>query len=310
MISLIQLEYVLALDTYRHFATAAEKCFVTQPTLSMQVKKLEDHLGIILFDRSKQPVIPTEQGKRIIEQARIVLQESAKIPLIVDEVLKGISGNLRIGLIPTISPYLLPLFTGKFTKLYPNVHLKIEEVVTGQIEAMLAKDQLDVGILVTPLNNSQLIEQPLYYEEMMIYHNKTHPLASQQMVALDEINPMEIWLLGDGHCFRNQVINFCDIQKLHSSELPFEFEGGSLDTLMKIIDNEGGYTLIPELASLEVNNEQVKRFSSMTPLREVSLVYTRKYAKTQMLQAIAETIKSVVPQQMLDSKRGKTVEWK
>jgi len=310
MISLIQLEYVLALDTYRHFATAAEKCFVTQPTLSMQVKKLEDHLGIILFDRSKQPLIPTEQGKRIIEQARIVLQESAKIPLIVDEVLKGVSGNLRIGLIPTISPYLLPLFTGKFTMQYPNVHLKIEEVVTGKIEAMLAKDQLDVGILVTPLNNSQLIEQPLYYEEMMIYHNKSHSLANHTLVALDEINPLEIWLLGDGHCFRNQVINFCDIQKLHASELPFEFEGGSLNTLMKIIDNEGGYTLIPELASFEVNKELVKRFSSMTPLREVSLVYTRKYAKTQMLEAIAGTIKSVVPKQMLDSTRGKTVEWK
>lgn len=311
MISLIQLEYILALDTYRHFATAAEKCFVTQPTLSMQVKKLEEYLGVVLFDRTKQPVIPTEQGKRIIEQARIVLQESAKITLIVDEVLKEIKGDLRIGLIPTIAPYLLPLFTGTFKKAYPNVHLKIDEVVTEQIEYMLSKDLLDVGILVTPLNNSQVIEQPLYYEEMMIYHNKSHPLANQKMVALDEINPLEIWLLGDGHCFRNQVINFCDIQKLHSSELPFEFDGGSLHTLMKIIDKEGGYTLIPELAALEVkDSNQVKRFSTMTPLREVSLVYTRKFAKTQMLEAIVESVKNAVPEIMLDEKRGKTVEWK
>jgi len=311
MITLIQLEYITALDTYRHFATAAEKCFVTQPTLSMQIKKLEDELGVILFDRSRQPVIPTEQGKYIIEQARIILQETKKIKTIVADVKQQITGDLRVGIIPTIAPYLLPLFAGRFKTIYPNINLKIDERVTENIEDMLLKDQLDAGIVVTPLNNNQIIEKSLYYEEMMIYHHPKHKFSGKQIIKADEINPAEIWLLGDGHCFRNQVINFCEIRKLKPNHLPFEFEGGSIDTLMKIIDKEGGYTLIPELAVMEnVNKNQVKSFSSMKPLREISLIYTRKFAKTKLIDLLAASIKSVVPDKLLLKERGVVVEWR
>lgn len=311
MISLIQLEYITALDTYRHFARAAEKCFVTQPTLSMQIKKLEDDLGFIIFDRSKQPVVPTEQGKYIIDQARVVLQEAAKIDTIASEVKEEIAGELRIGLIPTISPFLLPLFAGNFKKVYPNIDLKVEEAITGNIESMLEKDMLDLGIVVTPLNNKNIIEKTLYYEEMMIYHHPDHPFSGKSIINVDKIEQGDLWLLGDGHCFRNQVVNFCELSKLEHTKLPYKFEGGSITTLMKIIDLEGGYTLIPELAVIESKNkEQVKSFARIKPLREVSLVYTRKYVKTRMIEMISEFIRHSVPQHMLDKERGSVVEWR
>lgn len=309
--TIIQLEYIIALDTYRHFATAADKCFVTQPTLSMQVKKLEDELGIVIFDRSRQPVIPTEQGKFVIEQARIILQETKKIKTIVDDIKQQITGDLRIGIIPTIAPYLLPLFAGRFKSIYPNINLKIDETVTEHIEEMLLKDKLDVGIVVTPLNNRLVIEQPLYYEEMLVYHHPQHRFSNKQNLKADEIDPTEVWLLGDGHCFRNQVINFCDIKEIRHDHLPFEFEGGSIDTLMKIIDREGGYTLIPELALMEkINQNQVKSFSMMKPIREVSLVYTRKFAKTRLIELFAASIKNAIPDDLLNKDRGLLVEWR
>jgi len=311
MISLIQLEYITALDTYRHFATAAEKCFVTQPTLSMQIKKLENDLGFIIFDRTKQPVVPTEQGKYIIKQARVVLQEASKIETIASEVMEQVSGELRIGLIPTISPFLLPLFAGNFKKEHPNIDLKVEEAITENIEHMLEKDMLDLGIVVTPLHNPGILEEVLYYEEMMIYHHPDHPFSERSIINVHRIDQGDLWLLGDGHCFRNQVVNFCEISKLEHTKLPYKFEGGSINTLMKIIDQEGGYTLIPELAVLESENmEQVKRFARIKPLREVSLVYTRKYVKTRMIQLISDFIRKAVPGNMLEKDRGSIVEWR
>lgn len=313
MTTLIQLEYIVAVDTYRHFATAADKCFVTQPTLSMQIKKLEEQLGIILFDRSKQPVMPTLLGEKVIEQARIVLSENERIHKIIQEEKEDISGEIRIGVIPTISPYLLPLFTGRLKAKYPKVKIKVEELVTESIEERLKKDLLDVGILVTPLNNSGIIEHPLYYEEMMLYSNQKHHLAIQPIIEIKDIATPEIWLLSDGHCFRHQVVNLCNIQDFKSDALPFEFEGGNLDTLMRIIDKEGGYTLIPELTSLEFDNArlaQVRKFDDIKPLREVSLVYTRKMAKTKLIEGIAHTIMETVPDYMLDNSRGTIVEWK
>ncbi len=313
MISLIQMEYAVAVDTYRHFATAAEKCFVTQPTLSMQLKKMEDELDIVLFDRTKQPVIPTEAGARIIEQARVILQESKKIKLLADETKSQIIGDLRIGVIPTVAPYLLPLFAGEYKKNYPNVQVKVEELITERIEEKLEKELLDVGIVVTPLQNKGIVEEPMYYEEMMIYSNPGHPLAHKPMIQIKDMNSPEIWLLSDGHCFRNQVINLCEIHDFSSDKLPFEFEGGSLDTLTKIIDKEGGFTLIPELAGLEMTGEkakQIRHFSGKLPLREVSLVYTRRFAKTRLLKLLAECIRKAVPENTLDADRGMVVTWR
>jgi LysR family hydrogen peroxide-inducible transcriptional activator len=313
MITLVQLEYLTAVDTYRHFATAAEKCFVTQPTLSMQIKKLEEQLDLVIFDRTKQPVIPTEQGKRIIEQARIILQEAKKIDRIVQDVKNEVSGELRIAVIPTIAPYLLPLFTGDFKRAYPGIKLKVEEMVTEKIVENLEKDLLDAGILVTPLHEKQILEKPLFYEEMLIYSNKNHPLVKKNIIKVSDIATSEIWLLNDGHCFRHQVVNLCDLHDLESEDLPFDFEGGSLETLMRIIDNEGGYTLIPELAENYVPVErksQIRHFSNIVPLREVSLVYTRRFAKTAIIEKLAESIRQAVPPHMTNKERGTVVEWK
>ncbi|MDA3905286.1 MAG: LysR substrate-binding domain-containing protein [Bacteroidales bacterium] len=313
MTTLIQLEYIVAVDTYRHFATAADKCFVTQPTLSMQIKKLEDQLGLVIFDRTRQPVVPTMLGEKVIEQARTVLLENSRIHQIIKEEKEDISGEIRIGIIPTISPYLLPLFTGKLKAKFPKVKIKVEELVTERIEYQLKKDLLDVGILVTPLHNPGIIEHPLYYEEMMVYSNLKHQFAVQPIIDIKDIATPEIWLLSDGHCFRHQVINLCDIQNFESDALPFEFEGGNLDTLMRIIDREGGYTLIPELSGLEFQGErakQVRKFDDITPLREVALVYTRKFAKTKLIEGLAQTIQESIPEHMLDKNRGTIVEWK
>lgn len=313
MVTLIQLEYIVAVDTYRHFATAAEKCFVTQPTLSMQIKKLEEHLDLIIFDRTKQPVVPTLLGEKVIEQARLVLLESSRINQIIQNEKEDLTGEIRIGVIPTISPYLLPRFTGALKAKYPNVKIKVEELITERIEERLKKDLLDVGIVVTPLHNQGIIEHPLYYEEMLVYSNEKHQLASQPIIDIKDIATPEIWLLSDGHCFRHQVINLCDIQSFQSDSLPFEFEGGNLDTLMRIIDKEGGYTLIPELSGLELQEDktkQIRKFHDTTPLREVALVYTRKFAKTKLIESLAETIQNNIPEHMLNKKRGTIVEWK
>ncbi len=313
MITLIQLEYIVAVATYRHFATAAEKCFVTQPTLSMQIKKLEESLGVVIFDRTKQPVIPTDPGKQIIEQARIVIEESKKIELLVKEVKNDISGELRIGIIPTIAPYLLPLFTGTYNRRYPKVRMKVEELVTEKIVEHLTKDMIDVGILVTPLHEKNILEKPLYYEEMMIYSSPEHPINKQPAIKIKDIATPDMWLLTDGHCFRHQVINLCDLHDLQSDSLPFDFEGGSLDTLMKIIDKEGGYTLIPELSALELldrKQSQIRHFSSIAPLREVSIVTTRRFAKTKLINLLADCIIESVPKNLTNPERGTIVEWK
>lgn len=313
MLSLIQLEYIVAVDTYRHFATAAEKCFVTQPTLSMQIKKLEEDLDVIVFDRSKQPVIPTLAGKKIIDQARIVLNESQRLPIIAQESKDEINGHIHIGIIPTISPYLLPRFAGNFRRKYPKVILNIEELVTEHVIEKLRNGTIDVGIIVTPLDENGIFETPLYYEEMMIYSSVNHPYTKKAVVNVNQIKPDDIWLLNDGHCFRHQVVNLCDFNPQSTASLPFEFEGGSIDTLMKIIDIEGGYTLIPELTYLDLQEskkDQVRKFENIIPLREVSLVFTRKFEKTSVISKLAEEIKRSIPETLLDSKRGTRVAWK
>ncbi len=313
MITITQLEYIVAVDTHRHFATAAEHCFITQPTLSMQIKKLEEFLGITIFDRTKQPIIPTYIGAEVIEQARLVLSEAKKIDEIIDSHKNKVEGSLKIGIIPTLAPFLLPMFIGDYIRKYPDIKVEVEELVSEDIVQYLKKDKIDVGIFVTPAKDEKIIERPLFYEEMMIYAHKDHALLKQESIEVKDIVTPEIWMLSDGHCFRNQVINLCEMHNLQHQSLPFEFESNSLETLMKIIDKEGGFTLIPELATQYLSEEklkQVKRFTNLNPLREVSLVYSRHYSKHKLLDLLAKNIQSVVPQEMLNSNKGTVVEWR
>jgi LysR family transcriptional regulator, hydrogen peroxide-inducible genes activator len=313
MVTLTQLEYIVAVDTYRHFGKAAESCFITQPTLSMQIKKLEEDLEIIIFDRSKQPLILTDVGQRIVEQARIVLKQSDEITNIVKDHKNQVTGMLRIGIIPTLAPYLLPLFIGKYKRNYPNIFVKVFEETTDNIINLLNKDLIDVGILVTPLNDEKINEKPLFYEEMLIYAHHDHPLHNKKEITLNDIAIPEIWLLSDGHCFRNQVINLCSNIGTLNSKLPFHFEAGSLETLMNIIDREGGITLIPELAKDSMSEKRVANvlgFTDFKPLREVSLVHSRHFAKYKLINLLWKEIRETLSKNLLNEKRGNIVQWR
>lgn len=313
MITLTQLEYIVAVDTFRHFGKAAENCFITQPTLSMQIKKLEEDLEVIIFDRSKQPLIPTVVGRRIIDQARIALQESQKINSIIKEHKNLISGELKIGIIPTLAPYLLPIFIGNYKRKYPNINIKVEELNTANIIDHLNHDLLDVGILVTPLKEDRINEKPIFYEGMLLYVHEDHPLATKKTINLKDIATPEIWLLSDGHCFRDQVINLCSFKGTVNSALPFQFEAGTLETVMNIIDKEGGLTIIPELATLGMSEsrfDHVRTFNDINPLREVSLVYSKHYAKYKVIELLWKEIVASIPEKLLQKNRGTIVEWR
>src|SRR5476649_52794 len=224
--TIVQLEYIVAVDTYRSFVMAAEKCFVTQPTLSMQIQKLEDTLGVKLFDRSKQPVTPTEIGIEIIYQARMVLAESEKIKEIVSDRQKELSGELKVGIIPTISPYILPKILHGFIEKYPQVKLIVWEQTTEQIIQQLKLGMIDCGILSTPLHESTLTEIPVFYENFVAYTSKTSKLFKKKHITPDDIDPEEIWVLNEGHCMREQVLNICQRRKTTQSFLHFEYNTG------------------------------------------------------------------------------------
>ena len=313
MITLTQLEYIVAIDEYRHFATAAEKCFVTQPTLSMQIKKLEDELGVIIFDRSRQPVVPTDLGAKLIEQARMTLSATQRIKEIIQEEQQEVEGTLKIGIIPTLAPYLLPVFIGPYIRKYPAVKVEVEELVSEEIIRRLKRDMLDVGLFVTPYHDEKIVERPVFYEEMLVYAHPDSELLKKKEVGHEDIVTSDIWMLGNGHCFRNQVVNLCEMSASQHKNLPFEFESNSLETLMRIVDVEGGFTLIPELALQYMSPEQKKQVRSIAntkPLREVSVIYSRHFTKQRLITLLCDEIKSVVPAHMLKRDRGMIVEWK
>ena len=310
--TLTQLEYLVAIDTYRNFGVAAEKSLVTQPTLSMQVKKLEREMGLVLFDRSSQPIMPTPAGKLVVEQARVILREAGKVPEIIKEQKRLLEGSLIIGIIPTIAPYLLPYFLGPFSKQFPDLHLEIRELTTTEIIHDLQKDRLDAGILATPLQESELQEEVLFYEEILLYLHSGHPLAEKPNIKADKLNTSDMWMLTDGNCFRDHVINLCALRgnmPMHN----LKYESGSLETLKKMVDVEGGYTLLPELAVLELPSREYKRvreFAPPRPLREVSIVHVRSATKRNLLNTIREVILDQLPESVHDKSRGRLVEWR
>lgn len=313
MISLSQLEYIVAVDTYGQFSIAANKCFITQPTLSMQIKKLEKDLGIELFNRSQQPIQATESGKKIIEQARIVLRERDRIEVLVNEVKGKVSGSLKIGIIPSLAPYLLPRFIGSVADKYQNLKIQIQELLTDDLIDALKKDTLDLGIIVTPAHDPNIVEHPVFYEGIYVYANAKHDLLRKKNIDIKEINRPDMWLMSEGNCFRYQVINLCNY--LGNNNLPISYESGSLETIRKLIDKEGGFTLLPELAIDAVDAEkgsldQVRYFKGILPLREVSIVHATSFPKTSAVDMLKNEIKEHIPEALLDKNRGKIVEWK
>ena len=298
--TLTQLEYIVAIDTHRHFATAAKKCYITQPTLSMQVQKLEEELGLKIFDRSKQPVVPTEAGQEIIHQARVILAESRKMFELVQEQQNVLSGELRIAIIPTLAPYLLPRFVGNFMRKYPDVKLVAEELQSSQIITALVNETIDAGILVTPLNEPGIEEHPVFYEEFVVYTSPHLPLFKQATVQMDHLPSGDMWLLKQGHCFRNQMENLCKKHDGNQGQ-QFSYESGSLETLKKLVEQERGFTLLPELATNDIPvqyRERLKPFEDPRPVREVSIVIHRTHLKRRLIELLKNEISNAIPEKM------------
>jgi len=303
--TLVQLEYIVAVDTYRSFVGAAEKCFVTQPTLSMQVQKLEEMLKVKLFDRSKQPIIPTEIGAQIIEQARLVLQESEKIKELISSQQQDIVGELKVGIIPTVAPYLLPRVISAMMEKYPELKLMIWEYTTEEIMHHLKTGVLDCGILATPLADPAIAEIPMYYENFVTYISKNSKLFKKKAIDPDDLEDENIWLLNEGHCMRSQVLNICRSTKNNRLQ-GLTYNTGSVETLIRMVDINNGATLLPELSLAELSNKQlmkIRHFRSPEPVREISLVTHRNFIKKRMLNAFKEEILNIIPKTMKQKKK-------
>jgi LysR family hydrogen peroxide-inducible transcriptional activator len=291
--NLQQLEYIVAVDTHRHFEKAAEQCFVTQATLSMMIKKLEQELDVIIFDRSKQPVVPTETGRSIIEQARVVLKETQQLKLLSKEVKSGTAGELRIGVIPTVAPYLLPLFLTQFLKKYPAVKLKIIEQTTEHLLKLLSADKLDVAIMATPLPEKGFAEKHLFYEEFKVYVAEENKSLKKKYILAEDIDINKLWLLEEGHCLRSQVLNLCEIQKQQAIIHHLDYETGSIESLLKITEMNGGITIVPKLATINFDKktkDKLRHFKPPVPVREISLVTYRHFVKKGLLQILENEI--------------------
>lgn len=306
-----QLEYILAVDKHRHFGQAAEACFVTQPTLSAQVNKLENELDVLIFDRSKMPVIPTEIGMQVIAQARRVVSESQGIYETIAQLKGEIGGTIKIGIIPTLAPYLLHLFIGKFLENYPKVQLHVEEMVTGEMITRLKNDALDLGIVVTPLDEQGLLEKPMFYEKFYVYLSEGHALLGKKNIEIHELVGEDLWIMQQGHCFRDQVLNICDHNKYQ--RMNFHYESGSLEGLKNMVNRYKGMTLLPELATFDLNHEEKARLRTFVgegPTREVSLILTRSFLKKKLVELLYEQIVASVPHEMTSKAHGKVVKFK
>jgi LysR family hydrogen peroxide-inducible transcriptional activator len=303
--TLTQLKYVVAVDNLRHFAEAAEYCHVTQPTLSMQLHKLEQELGVKLFDRSKQPVIPTESGKDVIAQARKVLTEADALQNILLERRGTHTGELKVGIIPTLAPYLVPLFVQSFTQKYPKVKLTVHEMTTESIITRLRESRLDVAILVTPLNEKGISEQVLFYEKLIAYVSKKNRLYKKHYLLSKDIDPRKLWLLEEGHCFRSQIMNLCELQKAGKEGNLFEYEAGSIETLRRMVELNDGITILPELATMDLRSSQLqllRQFKQPAPMREVSLVVHRDFVKKKLVEIFKKEIIRSIPDNIKQNK--------
>jgi LysR family transcriptional regulator, hydrogen peroxide-inducible genes activator len=296
--NLHQLEYIVAVDMHRHFVKAAESCFVTQATLSGMIRKLEEELGARIFDRSKQPVIPTDIGKAIIEQAKVVLRESRRMEELVQAQKGSLAGHLRLGIIPTLAPYLLPLFLPAFAIAYPQVQLSVLELNTDSIISQLEAQKLDAGILATPLKQPTLSEQPLFYEQFLVYAAAGSSLMRKKYVLASDIDIHKLWLLEEGHCLRNQVLDLCELKRKEGGNFQLDYEAGSIETLKKLVKINEGITIIPELALQDLSEsemDQVRFFKPPVPVREISIVTYRHFIKERLVAVVKETILKVLP---------------
>lgn len=306
-----QLEYIIAVDNNRHFAKAAEASFVTQPTLSMMIQKLEDELGVKIFDRSQLPVQPTPIGVQIINQARVIVSQVKQIKEIIQEEKGIVQGVFKLGIIPTIAPYLLPRLMHTHNENGYDIVLVIEETTTNQIIEKILNGALDGAILATPLKNDKIVEHPIYYERFYAYVSpKETSLYAKKELDEDDLNVNRLWLLEEVHCFRSQILKLCNTRRRKSSHSLFAYEAGSISTLINIVDANSGLTIIPEMAIEELSEQQKKNIrplKGVVPVREISLITRREFLRERVLDIIISEVKKSVPKELLNPELKKHV---
>ena len=293
--TLTQLHYMTAVAEYGNFTIAADKCYVTQPTLSMQVQKLEEELGVKIFNRATKPILLTDIGKKILIQAKRITEEATRMQDIVSIEKGFIGGEFKLGIIPTVMPTLLPMFLNTFTKKYPKVDLKIEELTTQNITKMLEEGHLDAGIAATPLGLNFIIELPLYHEPFVGYIPQGNPLHKLEQIEIDDLSMTDILVLEDGHCFRNNVLNLCQMNRIERN--PFDLKSGSFETLINLADEGLGMTLLPFLhgnSLSESKKKNLKFFPDPAPAREVSLIHYKSQLKLPIINVLRSTISSII----------------
>lgn len=309
--TITQLEYVVAVATYKSFVSAAEKCFVTQPTLSMQIQKLEDELGIRLFDRNKHPIAITEMGIAIVEQAKSILSECNKIQELIQDQQDTLTGKFKLAVIPTVAPSLLPALLENYATKNPGVQLYVKEMETNQIIAALRNNEIDAGLVSTPLEENGIKEYPLFYEPFVGYFSEGEAALKKRLIAPSDIELERIWMLNEGHCMRNQIINLCSdqVQKLQADR-KYRYESSNVETLRKMVDKNGGMTVLPELSTGEFHEDQMERiryFEEVEPVREISLVTNDYFVRKRLLQSLMDEILEMVPEKMRVQKKNRKV---
>ena len=308
--TITQLEYIVAVNNYKSFSIAANHCFVTQPTLSLQIQKLEEELGVAIFDRSKNPISVTDIGVQLIKQAKVILEERDRFQNLIENSKGEFSGILRVGIIPTIAPFLLPLFLQSFMDKYPKVELIFDELTTNEIVAGIHKSTLDLGILALPINDSGIIEDSLYYEPFVAYIPEKHKLFPKEKISVDDIYVNDLLLLKEGHCLREQTLKVCrsSEKEWRNDHNKILFEFGSLDTLINLVQQNFGITLLPYLSTKFMKDSSelklVREFSSPIPKREIGLVYGKTFIKKQLVNALKKEILDVIPDELIEKKEG------
>jgi len=292
-----QLEYIVAVDDYRHFQKAAESCFITPATLSIMIKKLEEELQVVLFDRSKHPIVPTEIGQMVVRQGREILFSIRQMKENVKHAGEDISGEFRLGIIPTLAPYLLHLFLPELLKAHPGLVLQIKELPTDQLIDQLKKDQLDAGILALPEGILELKPTFLFNEKLWVFISEEDERLQHKYILPSDIDINRLWLLEEEHCLRSQIMNLCSLKKQSSDSQPLKFDAGSIETLLQIVEMRRGITIIPELSTQNFSAErkqQIRFFQNPEPVREISLVMYRPALKASIAKAVVEVIKKTV----------------
>lgn len=293
--TLSQLQYIIALDKHRHFGKAAERCNVTQPTLSIQIQKLEKELGVVIFDRTKNPVVPTQEGQLLLAQAKSVLEESKRLKNLASNAREGFQGKLRIAILPSLAPYLLPLFIGTFLEEYPQVQLEIVELHNYQIFGRLRQDRADVAITVAPIEAEGFYEIPLFEEPLAVYLSKNHPLAAKDRLVIDDVDLEECILTDDAYSMRQNIEKLQQEkskEKTTSITHNLKYRSGSIESICRIIEEYGGITLLPYLATLHKSEweRQFVRYFENPPHRQVILLTQRGFEKQKLIDLLKKEI--------------------